>query len=106
MILFNGSAGSPMPTRNVVLTEHQEKVIETLVSSGRYQKASEVLREGLRLVEQRAAEDAAKLEVLREAAGVGFGALDRGEFKEFDSIDDLQAYLNGFSEKVISRAGE
>jgi antitoxin ParD1/3/4 len=97
---------SPMPTRNVVLTEHQEKVIEALVGSGRYQNASEILREGLRLVEQRAAEDAAKLEVLREAAGVGFGALDRGEFKEFDSIDDLQAYLNGFSEKVISRAGE
>jgi antitoxin ParD1/3/4 len=95
---------SPMPTRNVVLTEHQEKVIEALVGSGRYQNASEVLREGLRLVEQRAAEDAAKLEVLREAAG--FGALDRGEFKEFDSIDDLQAYLNGFSEELISRPGE
>jgi antitoxin ParD1/3/4 len=40
-----------------------------------------VLREGLRLVEQRAAEDALKLEVLREAADVGFGALDRGEFR-------------------------
>jgi antitoxin ParD1/3/4 len=95
-----------MPTRNVVLTKHQEKIIETLVGSGRYQNASEVLREGLRLVEQREAEDAAKLEALREAAGVGFGALDRGEFKEFDSIDDLQAYLNGLSEKVISGAGD
>jgi len=95
-----------MPTRNVVLTDYQEKVIETLVGSGRYQNASEVLREGLRLVEQRAAEDEAKLAVLREAAGVGFGALDRGEFKDFDSIDQLQAYLNGLSEKVISRAGE
>src|SRR5712691_265542 len=97
---------SPMPTRNVVLTKHQEKVIETLVGSGRYQNASEVLREGLRLVEQRESEDAAKLEVLREAAGVGFGAVDRGEFKEFDSIDDLQAYLNGLSDKVISGAAE
>jgi antitoxin ParD1/3/4 len=95
-----------MPTRNVVLTKHQEKVIETLVGSGRYQNASEVLREGLRLVEQRDAEDAVKLEALREAAGVGFGALDRGEFKEFDSIADLQAYLNSLSEKVISGAGE
>jgi antitoxin ParD1/3/4 len=98
--------GSPMPTRNVVLTEHQEKVIEALVDSGRYQNASDVVREGLRLVEQRAAEDAAKLGALREAADVGFGAMDRGEFKEFDSIDELQAYLTGFSEKVISRASE
>jgi putative addiction module CopG family antidote len=48
-----------------VLTKHQEQVIEVLVGSGRYQDASEVLREGLRLVEQREAEDAAKLQALR-----------------------------------------
>ncbi len=93
-----------MPMRNVVLTKHQEKLIETLVGSGRYENASEVLREGLRMVEQREAEDAAKLQVLREAAQVGVDALERGEFKEFDSIADLEAYLNDLSEKVISRA--
>jgi antitoxin ParD1/3/4 len=95
-----------MPTRNVVLTKHQEKLIETLVESGRYQNASEVLRDGLRLVEQREAEDAAKLEVLREAARVGTAALDRGEFKEFEDIEDLRTYLNGLSEKVISGAAQ
>jgi antitoxin ParD1/3/4 len=42
-----------MPTRNVVLTDHQARMVEQLVASGRYQNASEVLREGLRLVEQR-----------------------------------------------------
>ena len=42
-----------MPTRNVVLTEHHEKVIADLVGSGRYQNASEVMREGLRLIEER-----------------------------------------------------
>ena len=95
-----------MPTRNVVLTKRQEKLIETLVEAGRYQNASEVLRDGLRLVEQRDAEDAAKLEVLREAARVGVAALDRGEFKEFENIEDLQTYLNDLSEKVISSAAE
>ena len=95
-----------MPTRNVVLTDRQEKLIETLVESGRYQNASEVLRDGLRLVEQRDAEDAAKLEVLREAARTGIAALDRGEFKEFENIEDLQSYLNGLSEKVISGTAE
>jgi antitoxin ParD1/3/4 len=97
---------TPMPTRNVVLTKHQEKLIETLIESGRYQNASEVLRDGLRLVEQREAEDAAKLEVLRDAARVGIAALDRGEFKEFENIEDLQAYLNDLSEKVISTTAE
>jgi antitoxin ParD1/3/4 len=85
---------TPMPTRNVVLKKRQEKLIETLVESGRYQNASEVLRDGLRLVEQREAEDATKLEALREAARVGVAVLDRGEFKEFENIEDLQAYLN------------
>ncbi|RXG98017.1 type II toxin-antitoxin system ParD family antitoxin [Bradyrhizobium zhanjiangense] len=93
-----------MPTRNVVLTERQEKLLETLVKSGRYQNASEVLREGLRLVEQREAEDAGKLKALRAAARAG--ALDRGDFKEFGNIEELQTYLNDLSEKVISRTAE
>jgi antitoxin ParD1/3/4 len=95
-----------MPTRNVVLTEHQEKLIENLVGSGRYQNASEVLGEGLRLVEQREADNSAKLEILRKAARAGFRALDRGEFKEFGSTYDLQAHLDYLSERVISGTGE
>jgi antitoxin ParD1/3/4 len=95
-----------MPTRNVVLTERQEELIETLVESGRYQNASEVLRDGLRLVEQREAEDAAKLRALREAARIGVAALDRGEFKEFENVQELEAYLNKLSEKIISTATE
>jgi antitoxin ParD1/3/4 len=95
-----------MPTRNVVLTERQQELIENLVKSGRYQNASEVLRDGLRLVEQREAEDAGKLQALQAAAGVGVAALDRGEFKEFRDIGDLQAYLNDLSDKVISRTAE
>ena len=95
-----------MSTQNVVLTKRQEKLIKTLVRSGRYQNASEVVREGLRLVEQREAEDAARLAALRKAARAGFSALDRGEFKEFKSIDDLEAFLNDLSEKTHSRAAE
>ena len=94
-----------MPTRNVVLTDHQEKLIARLIESGRYQNASEVLRDGLRLMEQREAADAAKLQALRDAARVGFAALDRGEFKEFESFDDLGDYLNELSKKVIANAG-
>ena len=95
-----------MPTRNVVLTKRQEELVETLVESGRYQNASEVLRDGLRLVEQRAAEDASKLKALRAAARVGIAALERGEFKEFETAEDLRAYLNDLSEKIISRTSE
>lgn len=89
-----------------MLTEHQEELIEALVEAGRYQNASEVLRDGLRLVEQREAEDEGKLKALRAAARVGVSALDLGEFKEFESILDLQAYLSDLSEKVISKTAE
>lgn len=61
-----------MPTRNVVLTEQQAEPVQKLVDSGRYQNASEVLRDGLRLLQRREREDAAKLEALR-------GALDEAE---------------------------
>jgi antitoxin ParD1/3/4 len=54
-----------------------------------------VLRERLRLVEQREAEEARKLKALRAAARAGVDALDRGQFKEFESVEDLQAYLDG-----------
>jgi antitoxin ParD1/3/4 len=105
-VLERGSERTPMPTRNVVLTEGQQELIETLVESGRYQNASEVLRYGLRLVEQREAEDATKLKPLREAARIGVSALNRGEFKEFENAQDLEAYLNKLSEKIISRTAE
>jgi len=51
-------------------------------------------------------EDADKLKVLGAAALAGVGALDRREFKEFGSIEELQTYLNELSEKVISRTAE
>jgi antitoxin ParD1/3/4 len=64
-----------MPTRNVVLTDRQCVLINTLVESGRYQNASEVLREGLRLIEIREAENAARLHELRGAVQVGLDDL-------------------------------
>lgn len=81
-----------MPTRNVVLTDHQEQLISGLVTSGRYQNASEVLREGLRLIEERGAREAAKLKILREAARVGFADFDAGRFLELDG-DTIDAVI-------------
>jgi antitoxin ParD1/3/4 len=89
-----------MPTRNVVLTEHHESVIEALVNSGRYQNASEVLRDGLRLIELREAREAAKLEAMRAAAQQGFADLDNGRYQ--DLRDDE---LDGFIARLGANAG-
>jgi antitoxin ParD1/3/4 len=84
-----------MPTRNVVLTDHQQEVIESLVQSGRYQNASEVLRDGLRLVEQREAEDAIRLAALQKAAEVGWRDLEAGRYRDVaqEGLADYVAQL-------------
>jgi len=90
-----------MPTRNVVLTERHEQLIDVLVQSGRYQNASEVLREGLRLVEEREARDATLLAALRDAAVVGITALDEGAYREFADPDALRAHLERVAARVL-----
>jgi antitoxin ParD1/3/4 len=92
-----------MPTRNVVLTDHHEEVIDRLVKSGRYQNASEVMGEGLRLIEQREAREAAKLEALRNAARVGFADLDDGRFDAVAGAE-LEDYIGGLGRDAEARA--
>ncbi len=79
-----------MPTRNVVITERQAAFIEQLVSSGEYQNASEVLR----LVEERRAKYAAKLEALRAAVQVGIDDMETGRYTSYDSMDELIKHLD------------
>ena len=90
-----------MPTRNVVLTDHQADLVEKLVSAGRYQNASEVLREGLRLIEDREAQDNARLHALREAARIGMADVDAGRFRSFESPVALSRHLTAIADKVI-----
>lgn len=86
-------------TRNVVLSQHQHQLVEALVESGRYQNASEVLREGLRVLERQESEDAAKLSALRDAAERGW--LDVAT-RRYDDIADEN--LNDFIGQLGDRA--
>jgi antitoxin ParD1/3/4 len=52
--------------------KHFEGLIESLIESGRYSTASEVMRDGLRLVEEREERRKAKLEALRAEIQKGF----------------------------------
>lgn len=76
-----------MPTRNINLTTQMDKFVDARIRSGKYANASEVLRAGLRALEQREREDQAKLETLRSAleAGEASGTVDGnvvGEVRE------------------------
>lgn len=92
-----------MPTRNVVLTEHHQEVIDHLVKTGRYQNASEVLRDGLRLVEQREEREHARLSALKEAARIGFRDIEEGRFRDV-SDDALEGFMSGLGQQASARA--
>jgi|SRR5580693_1610688 antitoxin ParD1/3/4 len=82
-----------MPIRNVNLTNHFDRFIETGVASGRFSNASEVVREGLRLLEQREKEDDAKIELLRCAVKEGIDDLERGEYFTLKSPEDIGEFV-------------
>jgi len=84
-----------MPTRNVVLSEHQHELVETLVQSGRYQNASEVLRHGLRLIEERERIEEAKLKALKQAARLGWADVSAGRYADVadDRLEDFVGQL-------------
>lgn len=81
-----------MPT-SVALTPHFEALTQQLVASGRYNNVSEVVRDGLRLLESRVREDAAKLQALRDAAKLGFDAIDRGDYVALQSEQDIESFV-------------
>ena len=64
---------------NVSLTKELEKLVNDKVDSGLYHTASEVIREGLRLLDERDRLYRARLEELRTDVQKGLDQLDRGE---------------------------
>lgn len=52
--------------------KHFEELVDSLIESGRYATASEVMREGLRLVEEREERRKTKLNALRAEIQKGF----------------------------------
>jgi antitoxin ParD1/3/4 len=82
-----------MPTRNVNLTAEQDAFVEEAVKAGRYQNASEAVRDALRGLQLRHEQDALKLEALRMHVAAGVAALERGQFTEVADAD-LDAYLD------------
>jgi len=79
-----------MPTRNINLTIHYDPFVAGLVDAGRYQNVSEVLRAGLRLLEQQTQTEEQKLAMLRNLAAEGFRSLDQGEGLSLSSEGGLR----------------
>jgi len=87
-----------MPT-SVALSPHFEEFIRQQIDSGRFNNVSEVVRAGLRLLEESEAERAAKLHALREAIGTGLAS--GPGIPEDTVLGRLEAKYLAMAEKAI-----
>jgi antitoxin ParD1/3/4 len=90
-----------MAMHQLQFNERFERMIDALVSSGRFRSVGEVIEEGLRLVEDREARNAQKLATLREAITVADESVAAGDYVEFDSPEALEQYLRELTERVL-----
>ena len=83
-----------MPT-SVALSSHFETFVRDQVESGRYNNASEVVRAGLRLLEDQQKQTGLQLEALREAIRAGISAVPtRSADEVFDQLEARLERLN------------
>ena len=73
---------------NVSLTPALEALIQERVRSGRYSSASEVVREALRLLEDRDELRRVRLEELRSQVAAGLDSLDHRQVRDGDAMTD------------------
>jgi antitoxin ParD1/3/4 len=79
---------------NVSLTPELEQLIHKKVETGLYHSASEVVREALRLLEDRDKLQAMRLEEIRRAIREGLDEADRGEVEPLDVRGTLAKVRN------------
>jgi antitoxin ParD1/3/4 len=91
-----------MPTRNVNLTKHLSEFVDRQVTLGRFNNASEIVREALRLLEDQEQVREAKLRVLRQAAAQGFEEINQGRGI---TLKDNKS-LGLFFKKIVAEASK
>lgn len=83
---------------NISITPQLSRYVRNRVKSGRYNNASEVVREALRLMEQRELEDT------RRAVAAGIEAIERGDYKEYsaDGLKELATEIKARGRKLLA----
>ena len=88
-------------SKNIALTDQLEGWVDDLVASGEYKSASEVVRDGLRLLKERRDRSAAELAEIRDRVRRGTDQADRGELADGTGEDAVRRAV----ETGLKRAG-
>lgn len=80
-----------MPTTSIHITDELNQWIASKVGSGDYNNASEVFREGLRVLKARDEREQLELDLLRSKIGAGLEQANSGQFSK-RSIADILAH--------------
>ena len=83
-----------MPTMNVSLPAALAEFVEKEVASGNYATASEVVRDGLRMLREERAVYEEKLAILRREIQIGLDDAEAGRFSDrsvMDILADIEA---------------
>lgn len=87
---------------NVSLTPELEELVNKKVKSGMYHSASEVIREGLRLLKEQDELREYRLNQLRKQVDVGIEQVESGQYTDYD-VNDLQSLLDEIKAKGRKR---
>jgi antitoxin ParD1/3/4 len=82
-----------MPTMNISLTPELVELVNSKVTSGMYHSASEVIREGLRLLKEQDEISRIRLEELRREVATGTAQLERGEGSSYESGNQIASMV-------------
>ncbi|NOT46267.1 MAG: type II toxin-antitoxin system ParD family antitoxin [Acidobacteria bacterium] len=85
---------------NVSLTPELEKLVNDKVKSGRYNSASEVIREGLRLLQDHDELKRIRLDELRREIMLGVEQIKNGQY----TLVETEQELVEFGERIFSKA--
>ena len=78
---------------NVSLTPELEAFVHQKVESGRYSSASEVVRESLRLLEEKELNKQRRLDALREEIVKGIEDMEAGRYITLESKEDFENFF-------------
>jgi len=95
-----------MASRNISLTDQHDDLIEAKIQAGEYANASEVVREGLRLIQERDRELAARVNALESRVAVGLEQAARGDLSVVPPTRLVSVFVDGLRSASPTAGGE